>query len=116
MLSTDSQRALSVAVGLPRGPKNAVISKTQAVIDPREAVRPGPLQHIWIITGPAGSGKSTVAKGLQEELQLPFLEGDDVSGAASPDSCSPWRKATHSPPNSSSIRSRTRTRWATASP
>lgn len=36
------------------------------------------VKHIWIITGPAGSGKSTVGRGLQQELDLPFLEGDDV--------------------------------------
>lgn len=36
------------------------------------------LQHIWIVTGPAGSGKTTVAKNLQSEMGLPFLEGDDV--------------------------------------
>ncbi|OKL59928.1 hypothetical protein UA08_04649 [Talaromyces atroroseus] len=35
------------------------------------------LQHIWIVTGPAGSGKTTVAKNLQAEMGLPFLEGDD---------------------------------------
>lgn len=36
------------------------------------------LQHIWIVTGPAGSGKTTVAKRLQADMGLPFLEGDDV--------------------------------------
>jgi hypothetical protein len=36
------------------------------------------LQHIWIVTGPAGSGKTTVAKNLQSEMGVPFLEGDDV--------------------------------------
>ncbi|RMJ27270.1 Thermoresistant gluconokinase family protein [Aspergillus sp. HF37] len=41
-----------------------------------------PIQHIWVITGPAGSGKSTVGRGLQEELNLPFLEGDDFHPSA----------------------------------
>ena len=36
-------------------------------------------QHIWIVTGPAGCGKTTVAKGLSEALGLPYVEGDDVS-------------------------------------
>lgn len=36
-------------------------------------------QHIWVVTGPAGCGKSTVGRVIQEELQVPFLEGDDVS-------------------------------------
>jgi gluconokinase len=32
----------------------------------------------WIITGPAGCGKTTVAKYLAKELSLPYVEGDDV--------------------------------------
>ena len=36
-------------------------------------------RHMWIITGPAGCGKSSVATYLAAELSLPFLEGDDVS-------------------------------------
>ncbi|KAI9932941.1 hypothetical protein ASPWEDRAFT_100230 [Aspergillus wentii DTO 134E9] len=35
------------------------------------------LQHIWVVTGPAGCGKSTVGRGLQKQLGVPFLEGDD---------------------------------------
>lgn len=37
------------------------------------------LRHIWIITGPAGCGKSTVAQFLANRLNLPYIEGDDVS-------------------------------------
>ncbi|EEH08062.1 thermoresistant gluconokinase [Histoplasma capsulatum G186AR] len=37
------------------------------------------LQHIWIITGPAGCGKTTVAKSLSKKLQVEYIEGDDVS-------------------------------------
>jgi gluconokinase len=37
------------------------------------------LQHIWVVTGPAGSGKSTVGIHLHQQLGVPFLEGDDVS-------------------------------------
>jgi gluconokinase len=35
-------------------------------------------QHIWLVTGPAGCGKSTVAKHLADTLQMPFIEGDEV--------------------------------------
>lgn len=35
--------------------------------------------HMWIITGPAGCGKSSVAEFLAKELSLPYIEGDDVS-------------------------------------
>lgn len=33
--------------------------------------------HIWIITGPAGCGKSTVAQHLATSLDLPYIEGDE---------------------------------------
>ena len=36
------------------------------------------VEHIWLITGPAGCGKTTVAQYLAEELSLPYVEGDDV--------------------------------------
>lgn len=40
--------------------------------------KPAPTRHIFIITGPAGCGKSTVANFLAQRLDLPFIEGDDV--------------------------------------
>ncbi|KAL4989102.1 P-loop containing nucleoside triphosphate hydrolase protein [Aspergillus falconensis] len=43
---------------------------------------PQSLQHIWVVTGPAGSGKSTVGRYLQQELGVPFLEGDDFHPAS----------------------------------
>lgn len=39
-------------------------------------------RHMWIITGPAGCGKSTVAQYVAKELSIPYIEGDDVSKAA----------------------------------
>ena len=36
-------------------------------------------RRIWIVTGPAGCGKSTIAKYLAKQFDLPFLEGDEVS-------------------------------------
>lgn len=35
-------------------------------------------RHMWIITGPAGCGKSTVAQYLANKLSIPYIEGDDV--------------------------------------
>ncbi len=40
--------------------------------------QPQHIEHIWIITGPAGCGKTTVAQYLAKELSLPYVEGDDV--------------------------------------
>jgi gluconokinase len=34
--------------------------------------------HIWIVTGPAGCGKSTVAQFIAKTMNLPFIEGDEV--------------------------------------
>lgn len=34
--------------------------------------------HIWLVTGPAGSGKTTVAEFLADKLHLPYIEGDAV--------------------------------------
>jgi len=33
-------------------------------------------KHIWVITGPAGCGKTSVAEFLHETYSLPYLEGD----------------------------------------
>jgi len=35
--------------------------------------------HIWLITGPAGCGKSTVAQFIAKAMNLPYIEGDEVS-------------------------------------
>jgi len=32
--------------------------------------------HIWLVTGPAGCGKSTVAEHLAKKLNVPYVEGD----------------------------------------
>ncbi|QQK45907.1 Thermoresistant gluconokinase family protein [Penicillium digitatum] len=46
---------------------------------------PAQMQHIWVVTGPAGCGKSTVGNVLRTELGIPFLEGDDYHPAANKD-------------------------------
>ncbi|KAH8788659.1 thermoresistant glucokinase family carbohydrate kinase [Diaporthe sp. PMI_573] len=33
--------------------------------------------HIWLVTGPAGCGKSTVAKHIADSLGMSYIEGDD---------------------------------------
>lgn len=42
-------------------------------------------RHIWIITGPAGCGKSTVAKHLADSLDFPYIEGDEFHPKANID-------------------------------
>ena len=41
-------------------------------------------QHIWLVTGPAGCGKTTVAEHLAEALKIPYVEGDQVNDGARP--------------------------------
>lgn len=53
-------------------------SSTPSAMLSSEPTDPSTVQHIWVVTGPAGCGKSTVGQGLRKELGLPFLEGDDV--------------------------------------
>lgn len=50
---------------------NNTIAKTNGQPAPRH-------HHIWLVTGPAGCGKSTVAKHLSTSLNLPYIEGDEV--------------------------------------
>jgi len=38
--------------------------------------------HIWLITGPAGCGKSTVAQFIAKAMNLPFMEGDEFHPTA----------------------------------
>ncbi|KAL8868700.1 MAG: hypothetical protein Q9174_004816 [Haloplaca sp. 1 TL-2023] len=42
-------------------------------------------RHMWIITGPAGCGKSTIAQYLAKELSLPYIEGDDYHSESNKD-------------------------------
>ncbi|KAK3056269.1 hypothetical protein LTR09_002776 [Extremus antarcticus] len=39
-------------------------------------------KHIWVITGPAGCGKTSVAEYLHQTFSLPYLEGDTFHTAA----------------------------------
>lgn len=34
--------------------------------------------HIWLVTGPAGCGKTSVAEYLANALNMPYIEGDSV--------------------------------------
>jgi hypothetical protein len=43
------------------------------------SIHPEQNQHIWIITGPAGCGKTSVAEHLHRTFGMPYLEGDVVS-------------------------------------
>ena len=72
MLSTEEPRR-----PLPNG--HALHHASASSLNQSRAMpQPEDFQHIWIITGPAGCGKTTVAKFLAKQVELPYLEGDDV--------------------------------------
>ncbi|KAH9203961.1 glucokinase [Leptodontidium sp. 2 PMI_412] len=45
-------------------------------------------RHLWIITGPAGCGKSTVAQYLVQSMNIPYIEGDEYHPQANVDKMS----------------------------
>lgn len=49
-----------------------------ATKNPELQLRPAH-HHVWLVTGPAGCGKTTVAQHVANRLNLPYIEGDDVS-------------------------------------
>ncbi|KAJ5905499.1 gluconokinase [Penicillium subrubescens] len=71
----------SVSVGkgriMPDFEANPGSSSNPANLIHEKRPKPAHVQHIWIVTGPAGCGKSTVGNSLRIELGVPFLEGDD---------------------------------------
>lgn len=65
---------------------HAVATKPKAVGTATIPVSPSPQvhvphapkhHHIWLVTGPAGCGKSTIAQHLAKSLDLPYIEGDE---------------------------------------
>jgi len=53
---------------------------SSAPIPSQRSPRPTPRshhRHLFIVTGPAGCGKSTVAKFLAKQYDLPYIEGDE---------------------------------------
>ncbi|EQB50488.1 putative gluconokinase [Colletotrichum gloeosporioides] len=71
---------------LTNGIQQAVASKTQPSVPgvPTSAANGAHVNgnlntkyhHIWLVTGPAGCGKTTVAEYLAQNLNLPYIEGD----------------------------------------
>ncbi|KAH6608700.1 thermoresistant gluconokinase [Trichoderma cornu-damae] len=49
------------------------------------AGRAGGHTHIWLVTGPAGCGKTSVAEHLANALNMPYIEGDSFHTPANVD-------------------------------
>lgn len=78
MLSGDEELGFDGSSGLPTstaGPAVAIFKEPQPDANAKEEQH---VRHIWIITGPAGCGKTTVAKYLAAHFNFPYIEGDKV--------------------------------------
>ena len=54
------------------------------------------MQKVYIITGPAGVGKSTISKALAEKLEKSVLiEGDEIYAQVIGGYVSPWKEGNH---------------------
>lgn len=67
---------------LPPTPPSEPAKMTGTVLPPSSAPLQPAHKHIWLITGPAGCGKTSVAEFLRQSLSVPYLEGDTVRGPA----------------------------------
>ncbi|KAF2842288.1 carbohydrate kinase [Patellaria atrata CBS 101060] len=59
------------------GPSAPPTSTMNPSLQAEQVPLPPHHRHIWIITGPAGCGKSTVAKYIADTFSLPYIEGDE---------------------------------------
>lgn len=88
--ATPKSPVLSLS-SIPSSPKLAAVDNSIASVAsqisqisqqtpaaPAEITRPrlGDRHHIWLVTGPAGCGKTTVAQHISSTLNLPYIEGD----------------------------------------
>ena len=62
----------------PTGASGIASTTADGSMSPQNAGTKKP-HHIWLVTGPAGVGKSTVAAYLSQALGFTYIEGDDVS-------------------------------------
>lgn len=89
-----SSPAMAVRSMAPSAPTNASAARA-AVPNSHEHNK---YHHVWLVTGPAGCGKSTVAKYIAETLGLPYIEGDEASPRATTAVASSRRRFTYTPP------------------
>ncbi|UNI21089.1 Gluconokinase [Purpureocillium takamizusanense] len=72
MLSYDNSMPVKGQDAAPPGASNRASSSAAAAV----AGRAPKHHHIWLVTGPAGCGKTTVAEYLAGALDVPYIEGD----------------------------------------
>lgn len=83
MLSYDSAmpngQDQAAAAPLPSASVKPVVATAAGAVVANSQTQPHQQHHLWLVTGPAGCGKTTVAEHLANALDIPYIEGDLVS-------------------------------------
>lgn len=66
------------AAALPSIQATATSTSLKTETPVNVAGQAGEHTHIWLVTGPAGCGKSSVAEYMANALNMPYIEGDSV--------------------------------------
>jgi gluconokinase len=82
------RQTLATAPGVGRLPTSALSNGVCANSAVVSSTLPAKEHHIWLVTGPAGCGKSTIAKFLANTLHWPYIEGDEYHPKANVDKMS----------------------------
>ncbi|KAK1757649.1 P-loop containing nucleoside triphosphate hydrolase protein [Echria macrotheca] len=83
-----SRQTLATAPSVGRLPTSALSNGVCANGAVVSSTLPEKEHHIWLVTGPAGCGKSTIAKFLANTLHWPYIEGDEYHPKANVDKMS----------------------------
>lgn len=78
MLSYDSRSTMTASTPATSDHRPLPLSPTTSNTSNHAAQNKAEYHHIWLITGPAGCGKSTVAQFIAKAMNLPYIEGDEV--------------------------------------
>ncbi|EFZ00291.1 hypothetical protein MHUMG1_06406 [Metarhizium humberi] len=80
MLSYDSAmpngQDQAAAAPLPSASVKPVAATAAGAVVANSQTQPHQQHHLWLVTGPAGCGKTTVAEHLANALDIPYIEGD----------------------------------------
>ncbi|PWI64829.1 hypothetical protein PCL_08543 [Purpureocillium lilacinum] len=78
MLSYDNSMPVNGVNGQDAAPSGPGQSASNRASSAAAGGRAQKHHHIWLVTGPAGCGKTTVAEYLAGALDVPYIEGDSV--------------------------------------
>ncbi|KAJ6782006.1 hypothetical protein PWT90_10030 [Aphanocladium album] len=72
----------SLPTSIAGSSKQPSIAQMSSVAPAATQDRPSQHNHIWLVTGPAGCGKTTIAEHIANVNGMPYIEGDSYHTAA----------------------------------